>query len=455
MTHPQPPPPRGDAEPPGFPGAATRPPRPSGSGHGHPATPWRALFLLAAGAWAITLAHYEGKRLAAPLSGAPADPGPTAADPPPTAPADVLNLRPASFAELPGFAGDDLGGAATALERSCGVWRRKRADEMVAVGDQNLPVARFQAACRRLAAVPSGNREGLRTAIEEAFAPWSARNGERWRGLFTGYYEPLLTGSRKRSARFRYPLLSRPGDLVAIDLSPFRPEWKGIRIGGHFRDGEFLPFPDRAAIDGGALDGKGLELVWVDDAVDAFFLHVQGSGRVALAEGGTLRVGYAAQNGHPYVAIGKVLVEMGELERAAVSMQSIRRWLATNPDRAAEVMAKNPSYVFFRSLGAGGGVGPEDGPLGSQGVPLVAGRSLAVDRSFLPLGTPLWLQALAPGETAAAPDTILQRLVVAQDTGGAIRGPLRGDVFFGHGARAAELAGRMKHPGRLWLLLPR
>jgi membrane-bound lytic murein transglycosylase A len=428
----------------------------AGSGPGSRPGPWRALALLAFGAWLATLAFYERERLAARWAGPEVELGRTAADPPPPAPPDQLVLRAADFAALPGFERDDLAGAATALARSCGVWLAKRASDSVVIADQTLPVARFQAACRTLAAVPADDRAGLRAALERAFVPWAARNGERWRGLFTGYYEPLLYGSRRRSERYRYPLLTRPADLVAIDLSAFRPEWKGIRIGGRFVDGSFLPFPDRAAIDGGALAGRGLELVWVDDAVDAFFLHIQGSGRVALAEGGTLRVGYAAQNGHPYVAIGKVLVERGELTRSAVSMQAIRRWLATNPARAGEVLAANPSYVFFRSLGeAQGTLGPEDGPLGSQGVPLVAGRSLAVDRAFVPLGVPLWLDGLAPGPVEGAADTTLRRLLVAQDTGGAIRGPLRGDVFFGFGDEAADLAGRMKHPGRLWLLLPR
>ena len=200
------------------------------------------------------------------------------------------------------------------------------------------------------------------------------------------------------------------------------------------------------SIDAGALAGKHLEMVWVDDPVAAFFLHIQGSGRVELPGGKTLRVGYAGQNGHAYVAIGKVLLERGELKREEVSLQSIRRWLADHPAEARDLLAENPSYVFFQKLAGG--------PVGSEGVELTAGRSLAVDLAFLPLGVPLWLAASRPNVDPSQPDLPLQRLLVAQDTGGAITGPLRGDVFWGHGAEAEEIAGRMKNRGRLWLLLP-
>ena len=190
-----------------------------------------------------------------------------------------------------------------------------------------------------------------------------------------------------------------------------------------------------------------------DDPVDAFFLHVQGSGRIALAGGGELRVGYAGSNGRAYVSIGRALIERGAIAREDVSLQSIRAWLAAHPDEAAGVLALNPSYIFFRVLD--GAMDDEDGPLGSQGVALTPGRSLAVDRRFLPLGAPLWLDIMAPAAEPGAPDRRVRRLVVAQDTGGAIRGPLRGDLFWGFGAEAESVAGRMKHQGRYFLLLPR
>ena len=327
-------------------------------------------------------------------------------------------LTPVTFADLPGWEQDDLSGALSAFLRSC-----------------KGPV------CEAAATVSSP-----RAFFETHFQPFAVNAGQE--GLFTGYYEPLLQGSRERSERFRVPLYVRPPDLVTVDLGDFREELKGQRIAGRVEEGELIPYPDRTAIEGGALAGKKLELVWVDDPVDAFFLQIQGSGRVRLEDGGEMRVGYAAQNGHPYFAIGKDLVERKALTREQVSMQSIRRWLEENPDLADDVMARNASYVFFEELRG-------EGPLGAQGIPLTPGRSLAVDLKHWTLGVPMWLDTQAPSPREGEPDRPLRRLMIAQDTGGAIRGVVRGDVFWGHGEEAAEIAGRMKHPGRIWVLLPR
>jgi membrane-bound lytic murein transglycosylase A len=204
------------------------------------------------------------------------------------------------------------------------------------------------------------------------------------------------------------------------------------------------PYENRAAIESGALRGRGLEMLWVDDPVDAFFLQIQGSGRVMLEDGTSLRIGYAGQNGHPYVAIGRELIARGALTREAVSMPAIRDWLRANPQEADAVMNRNPSFVFFRELDG-------DGPVGAQGVALTPGRSLAVDRSFVPYGVPVWLDAEDPVDG----EVRVQRLLVAQDTGGAIRGPVRGDVFWGHGPEAEHRAGLMKSRGRYFLLLPK
>ena len=200
----------------------------------------------------------------------------------------------------------------------------------------------------------------------------------------------------------------------------------------------------RAEIEDGALSGQGLELLWVDDPVAAFFLEIQGSGRVSLPDGSVARIGYDGKNGKPYVAVGRLLVERGELPREKVTMASIRGWMADNPKKAAALRRENPSYVFFREISG-------DGPLGAQLVPLTAGRSLAVDRAFIPLGMPIWIdvrQRFAPNDT-------IRRLVIAQDTGGAIKGPVRGDLFWGHGKEAASGAGAMNARGRYYLLLPK
>jgi membrane-bound lytic murein transglycosylase A len=303
--------------------------------------------------------------------------------------------------------------------------------------------------------VPAGDEAGLRSLLAELFTPFVIANNAEREGLFTGYYEPELRGARRRKPPYVHPLYLAPRDPQVVDLGEFKSDLAGRKITGFVRGGRFRPYWDRREIEGGAIRGKGLEFLWVDDPVALFFLQIQGSGRVVLPDGGVVRVGYASQNGHDYTAIGKVLIEMGELEREKVSLQTIRGWLAANPSRAGEVMAKNRSYVFFRVL--------PGAPVGSSGVELTPGRSLAIDPKFLPYGLPLWLDttwppaseeeaaARAAGE-AAKP---LRRLVVGQDSGGAIRGPVRGDLFWGAGEAAEEAAGRMKERGRLWLLWPK
>jgi membrane-bound lytic murein transglycosylase A len=232
---------------------------------------------------------------------------------------------------------------------------------------------------------------------------------------------------------------------VMADLGDFRPELKGQRIAGRVTDGQLKLYEDRAAINRGALPGDNqLQFVWVDSAVDAFFLQIQGSGRILLDDGTMLRVSYDGQNGWPYYAIGRELVQRGYLKQDEVSMQSIRTWLEAHPDQADEIMNTNKSYVFFKFLEG-------DGPRGAEDVTLMPGRSLAIDHTHFPYGAPVWI-ATAPPVPGEPP---LQRLMVAQDTGSAILGAVRGDVFWGYGKRAEELAGGMKAPGRAWVLLPK
>jgi membrane-bound lytic murein transglycosylase A len=274
------------------------------------------------------------------------------------------------------------------------------------------------------------------------------RNGPE--GLFTGYYEPILHGSYKKHGRFTVPLYGRPNDLVKVNLGDFKTALEGQHIVGRVdKDKDLVPYYDREEIEEGALKRQHNEIVWVDNAVDAFFLHIQGSGQVKMEDdkkgGGTvLRIGYAAENGQPYVAIGKKLVERGALDKDNVSMQSIRDWLENNPDEAADVMDLDTSYIFFRKLKG------EEGPIGAEGVELTPRRSLAVDRNVVPYGVPVWLDAQDPdGEPN------IQRLMVAQDTGGAITGAVRGDFFWGAGEEAAHKAGLMKSSSHAWVLLPR
>jgi membrane-bound lytic murein transglycosylase A len=358
--------------------------------------------------------------------------------PPPAA----LKLTAVDFADLPGWGEDDLAGALEAFRRSCARWAKQTPDKPVGGQDGFAGTVRdWQPVCARAVAAGSG-----RAFFTTNFAPFAVSAGDDAEGLFTGYYEPLLRGARRPDATHHYPLYRRPPDLVSVDLGQFDPELQGRRIGGRVEQGRLVPYADRATIDRGALSGRDLELLWVDDPVDRFFLQIQGSGQVRLPDGAIVRVGYADQNGRPYRAIGKDLIDLGAIPREQMSMQAIRAWLAANPAQAPAMMAKNPSYVFFTELAAA------SGPMGAQGVPLTPGRSLAVDRKYLPLGAPVWIDT-----TASEPegDQPLRRLMVAQDTGGAIRGAVRGDVFWGAGSRAEHLAGHMKSPGRLFILLPR
>ncbi len=266
-------------------------------------------------------------------------------------------------------------------------------------------------------------------------------------GLITGYYEPLLRGAHKRGGVFQTPLYAVPDDLLTIDLASVYPELKGMRLRGRLVGNKVMPYPTRAElVRTHALAGK--ELLWVDDPIEAFFLQVQGSGRVKLADSNeTVRLAYADQNGQPYKSIGRYLVDKGELTLDQASAQNIKAWFLAHPSRQQELLNANPSYVFFREEKL---TDPNQGPKGSLGVPLTPLRSIAVDARFIPLGVPVFLSTTQPGS-----DAPLERLVMAQDTGGAIRNPVRADYFWGFGAQAGEQAGRMKQRGRLWILLPK
>lgn len=266
-------------------------------------------------------------------------------------------------------------------------------------------------------------------------------------GKFTGYYEPTYDASPIRTERLIAPALMRPSDLVTVDLGAFRPTLAGQRIAGRVENGALAPYPDRKAIEAGALGTAAIPLAWLAPD-DLFFLQIQGSGRLAMPGGAEMRIGYDGQNGWPYVPIGRILIERGEADKATMSMQTIRRWLATaRPEAAAALRHENPAYVFFRRLHNLPNAAL--GPLGAEGVQLTPLRSLAVDRRFYAMGSPVWVVLKGPDGLPS-----LRRLMIAQDTGGAITGPIRGDIFFGSGFVAGDEAGRLNAEGEMFVLLP-
>lgn len=298
-------------------------------------------------------------------------------------------------------------------------------------------------ACARASSATDARR-----FFEEEFVPFRVVDSERPQGLFTGYYEPLAEGRLQPGDGFDVPIYAKPPDHEAF--GPEVEQRHGFRY-GRSEQGKPVLYFTRQEIEEGALAGQGLELVWLKSWVDAFFIHIQGSGRVALPDGSSIRLAYAAKSGRPYTAIGHLLVERGEVERSAMSMQAIRRWMAEHSAKARALMWENKSFVFFRRVDV------EDPSLGAPaagGVNLTPLRSLAVDRTLWPFGLPVWLDLLAPTGQNSSPE-LFRRLMIAQDTGSAIKGAARGDVYWGWGERAALTAGRMATPGTMTVLLPK
>ncbi len=283
--------------------------------------------------------------------------------------------------------------------------------------------------------------------FQKNFTPLRVNDPKRKEGLFTGYFEPVVKGSLSRSPEYPVPVYSRPDDLVAF--SKTQEQQSGLRY-GRLVKGKPTAYFTRQEIEQGLFKGKNLELVWLQNMADAFFMQVQGSGRVELPDGSVIRLAYAGKTGLPYTAIGAVLIEDGELEKAAVSMQSIRKWISHNPSKAQGLMWKNKSFVFFRQLPE---TDPSLGPVGAQLVNLTPKTSLAIDRRYWSLGTPIWLDTKILLDKTNTLQT-WRSLLVAQDTGSAIRGYARGDVFWGSGEKAAIIAGQMKAAGQMIVLLP-
>ena len=358
---------------------------------------------------------------------------------PKTGPAYRLIAK--QFLDLPGWVQDHQGHALLAFLKSCPV-----------LVVRNAPISNFEldasldwrTVCAKAAQIDARDKLGSRLFFERWFQPYLVVANDSPDGLFTGYFEAELRGSLARDETFKYPLYGVPNDLISVDLGRFGEDLRGRHVVGRVDSGRMLPYFRRDDIQKGLLENKAEVLVWVDNPIDAFLLHVQGSGRVLLREGGVLRIGYAGNNGHSYVSIGQALIKNGELSAGRAGWVQIRRWIEENPGQADVLLALNPRYIFFREI-------TTDGPIGAQGVALTPRRSLAVDPRYVPLGVPLWLDTVWPGDS----DRPLQRLMVAQDTGSAIKGPVRGDFFWGYGEDALKEAGRMKGRGNYFVLIPR
>lgn len=362
---------------------------------------------------------------------------------PPEAPtgSDRMSLAPLGFDQLSGWAEDSAAAVLPAMLKSCDRILKLPVDRSIGFDGIGGTAADWYGPCSAAARVPAGDHRAARAMFETWFNPWQISNDGKVDGLFTGYFEPEIKGARQRQGRFTTPIHGKPADLVTVDLGKFRSDLGPEQLVGRLEGAKLVPYPARAEIESGAIEAKTPILAWTDDPVDFAIMQIQGSGRVRLDDGTVLRLGVAGSNGHKFLGIGKILKDAGKLG-GDTSMPAIRAWLKANPGEARSLLVKNPRYIFY-ALNAG------EGPLGTEGVALTPERSMAVDPKFLPLGAPVWLDTLDPKGRP------MRRLMMAQDTGAAIKGPVRGDVFWGAGEPAFEQAGRMKSPGRLALLLPK
>lgn len=366
-------------------------------------------------------------------------------------------LEPMAFEQLEGWAAEDHLAALSAFRSSCVAVRRRAARRDAGRTRQEpKPIEQPLSAACEMAAELGGNvgRLSAQRFFEAAFRPVRiSKLGER-DGFLTGYYEPEVEGRRKPGDGFMVPMYAQPAELVAGTVKK-----KAARIHGFPNRGKIgrrvgkklVEYHDRAAIEDGALKGRGLEIAWLKDPIDAFFIHIQGSARVRLEDGKILRLNYAAHNGHAYLPVGRVLADRGVVPRAEMTMDKIRAYFAETPEEGREIMRMNRSFVFFREVAE---LAADAEAVGAQGLPLTRERSIAVDRAIHAYGTPFWIEAELPLQSESTL-TSFRRLMLAQDTGSAIVGPARADVYFGAGIDAGTIAGRLKHAGRFFMLVPR
>lgn len=375
---------------------------------------------------------------------APADP-----DAPVAKPRDTLKLTKVKYADLPGWTDDKLSEAIPSLLNSCAAIAGMKDSEPMGHDGHGGKVGEWRRVCAAAAKVKPGDDAGARAMFETELVPWSAAGKAGAEGKLTGYNVQQIHASRKKGGKYQIPIYDRPKDLVMIDLSKHIPDAHGRRIWGKLdAKGEVAPYPTRAEIRKGALAGQNLEIMYADDPVDVLFAHIEGSAKALMDDGSVVWLEFAGKNGRAYRGVGGVLKSMGELQApGSGTMQGIRKWFADHPGKFDEVVDQSSSFVFFHES-------TKPGAVGSQMVVLTAQRSMAVDRAFIAHTTPIWVDTRAPivGQPGAAP---WRQLLIAQDTGGGILGPVRGDIYWGDDLAAAERGGRMGGPGKYWLLLPK
>jgi membrane-bound lytic murein transglycosylase A len=346
-----------------------------------------------------------------------------------------------SFSSLPGWQSDDHAAALTGFLRLCRKPEILNQDKMF----PPISASDLKDLCRDAEKAAEAGGDAPRTFFESQFTPLRIVQS----GFVTGYFEPELAASRVRTDTFRYPLLKKPEGLEAVTPENRPQDWPATLSHGRRVNGRLTEMPDRGAIMDGKLDPENLELVWLADPIDAYFVHVQGSARLRLADGGAMRVGYAGKTGHPYTGIARLLVKRGEGTPEDFTAAGLRAWLEAHPDERDQLFRQNRSFIFFREVDE---IGLTDGPVGAAGLPLVAGRSLAVDPHFIPYGTMVFIASTLEDHDSG--NTPFRRLMVADDTGSAIKGPARGDIFVGSGQRAGTIAGDIRHKADFTILVP-
>ncbi len=340
-------------------------------------------------------------------------------------PADLI-LIPVDFSQLEGFDDDQISNALPALEKSCIVLEKR--------------YIQWQTFCKKLKETPFFDDHQLRSFLKREMQPFSVNH--KMSGVFTGYYEPEIEGSLVKTQEYDVPVYALPDDIFRINLGDFNPKYKGEIIFGRLENKDVKPYLTRREIEDPETTMPAEIIAWVKEPAELFVLQIQGSGVLKLPDGNKIGIGYAGNNGHPFTGIGSIMARKGLLKKGVYTMAEIKKWLIAHPKEAKELMQENDRYIFFKKM-------EKTGAVGSLGVPLTAGRSLAVDPSYIPLGSFLWLQTKSPDGTS------LNRLMTAQDTGSAIKGPVRGDFFWGNGEKALEMAGRMKSYGSYFMLLPK